>query len=59
MPKQKLTEFQIVFEGAQRIMERHGLDFRAPWQCSLDDSEKDRYEALRDVVAFVQAETKN
>ena len=64
MPKEnvttgKLSEFQILFEGAQNIMAGHGIDIGAPWQGSLDDAEGERYAALRDVVAFVRAETLN
>lgn len=30
-----------------------GIDIRMPWQCSLDDLEQSRYEALRKALAAV------
>lgn len=27
-------------------MERHGIDARLPWECDLDDLERERFKAL-------------
>lgn len=30
---------------------RHGIDFRAPWECDLDDLERERFDALCEAIA--------
>lgn len=31
---------------AVKAFDEHGIDFRLPWDCSLDDLEQERFEAL-------------
>ncbi len=31
---------------AAAVMEEHGVEIRFPWECSLDDRERELYEAL-------------
>ena len=42
------TQKQI--EAAARVMAEHGIEFCLPWECSLDDLDLDRYEALRKAI---------
>lgn len=41
------TPSQEQMQAAIDVLDDHGIDFRAPWQCDLDDSEKGRFEALQ------------
>ena len=47
------TERQI--QAAIDVMNDHGIDFRAPWECTLDDREQERFEALRDAIGAALA----
>lgn len=31
---------------AASAFDEHGIDFRMPWECDLDDLERERYQAL-------------
>ena len=46
---------QRLYDAAKNVMEDAGMDFRAPWDCSLDDGERARYEALSAVIDEVLA----
>lgn len=39
------TQKQV--QAAIDVFNDNGIDFRAPWECSLDDSERGRFEALQ------------
>lgn len=34
-------------QAAIDVMNDHGIDFRAPWECTLDDQEQGRFDALK------------
>ena len=45
-------------EAARDAFARHGIDFRFPWECDLDDLERERYDALREALeAAMNAQT--
>lgn len=39
------TEKHALVDAASAFEDR-GIDFRMPWECDLDDLERERYEAL-------------
>lgn len=39
-----------MFMAAADVMNEHGFDVRAPWECDLDDVERERYEGLRAAI---------
>lgn len=39
---------RIALSAAIKVMDEKGMDFRGPWECDLDDLERERFEALRD-----------
>lgn len=47
------TPTDEMMEAAADALSAAGLDIRMPWQCSLDDLEQSRYEALRNAIAAV------
>lgn len=43
-------------EAAIDAFAKSGIDFRAPWQCDLDDLEQERFDALVRAVSAVRSE---
>ena len=39
---------RIALSAAIEIMSWHGMDFPAPWECDLDDLERERFDAFRE-----------
>jgi len=41
---------QAQMDAAIAVMNNHGFDIRAPWECDLDDREREEFEALRAAI---------
>lgn len=48
MTQRLSTKEKHALVEAASVFENHGVDFRMPWECSLDDLEAERFVALRD-----------
>lgn len=44
---------QRIVDAAKDALREHGIDIRAPWDCDLDDLERERFDGLCAAVAAV------
>ncbi len=44
------TEERVRVDAAIAVFSKYGIDFRAPWECDLDDLEHERFVALCSVL---------
>lgn len=44
-----------MMDAAIEAMNFHGFDIRAPWQCDLDDREREEYVGLQSAIAAALA----
>ncbi|MCK1459124.1 hypothetical protein IVB34_12570 [Bradyrhizobium sp. 2] len=53
--KASQTPTREQMDAAIAAINDHGFDFRAPWECDMDDREREEFEGLQAAIAAALA----